>query len=103
MPTPTWNGIQTGSVYSYVNREISSFMLFNWVNSTNSSPDTKKFQALLNFLKLLLKSVKQWTYPSEKAPIIDLVAKKITWAKVPPLFSFLPRSCLQRSLIDSHS
>jgi hypothetical protein len=82
MPTPTWNGIQTSSVYNFVNRQISSFMLFNWAESTTSSPDTKDFNSLLNYLKLLLKSVKQWSYPSEQAPIIDLVTKKITWARV---------------------
>ena len=42
MPTPTWNGIQTGSQYSSVNWEISSFMLFNWAKSTKSSPDTQR-------------------------------------------------------------
>jgi hypothetical protein len=86
VPTPIWNGIPTGSLYSSVSWEISSFMLFNWVKPVKSSPNTKDFQALLNYLKLLIKSVKQWTYPPEKAPIIDLVAKKITWARVPPPF-----------------
>ena len=85
MPTPTWNGIRTGSQYSSINWEISTFMLFNWAKSTKSSPDSKDFHILLNYLKLILKSIKQGIYPSEKAPIIDLIAKKITWARVSSL------------------
>lgn len=82
MPTPTWGNIQINNLYKIVDLEISSFMLSEWVNSTNSSPSTKEFQTLLNVLKSLLKTVKQWIPPSEKTPITDLVAKKITWAKV---------------------
>jgi len=76
-------------MYCFVNQETSSFMLVNWGHSSNSSPDTKQFHVLLNYLKLILKSVKQWTYPPEKAPIIDLVAKKITWAKVSTFHFFI--------------
>lgn len=100
MPTPSWSGIPTGSLYSFINLNISSFMVFDWIESIKSSPDTEDFHILLNYFKSLFKTVKLWTYPPEKAPIVDLIIKKITWGKVSSPFLHDPR--LQHSLINSH-